>query len=111
MIVALQAVLTMAGTEPAPEISSVKHGAEPTRGILAQRRGQSHLPDLPTSVPRALAVFNLTDEPRHGRLTRDQLDSLLLRVRSIRELPKADRAIVVDFARCARDQTCPPAYP
>jgi hypothetical protein len=73
--------------------------------------GLRHLPNLPTSVPRALTVFNLTEEPWYGRLTHDQLDSLLLRVHSIRELSDDDRAIVESFVRCARDQVCPPAKP
>lgn len=97
----------MVGAEPTPARSSANRWAEPTRGILAQRCGQCHLPNLPTSVPHALAVFNLTDEPWYGRLTNDQLDSLLLRVHSIEGLSELDGAIVENFVRCARDQVCP----
>lgn len=111
LLAASFALLAMAGAEPPQVISSKNRWAEPTRGILAQRCGQCHLPNLPTSVPRALAVFSLTDEPWYGRLTHDQFDSLLARVRSIKELPKQDEAIVERFVRCARDQVCPSADP
>lgn len=83
--------------------------AEPARAILAQHCGQCHLPNLPTSVPRALAVFNLIDEPWYGRMTHDQLDSLQLRLKAVRGLPDADRAIILGFVLCARDGSCPAA--
>jgi hypothetical protein len=81
--------------------------AEPTRGILAQHCGRCHLPNLKTSVPRALAVFDLTDEPWYGRLKHDQFDDLLIRVQAIKDLPTLDEAIVSSFIRCARDGDCP----
>jgi mono/diheme cytochrome c family protein len=85
--------------------------AEPTRGLLAQHCGQCHLPNLPTSVPRALAIFNLTDEPWYGHLEHDQYDALVRRLDSIRELSEADRALVDRFVLCARDGACPNAGP
>jgi hypothetical protein len=111
IVVALLTLLAMVGAEPAPATSPTNRWAEPTRGILAQRCGRCHLPNLPTSVPRALAVFNLTDDPWYGRLTPDQFDDLLHRVRSIKELPEPDLAIVESFVRCARDKDCPTATP
>ena len=108
-VVALLALLALAGADPAPMSSSVNRWAEPTRGVLAQRCGQCHLPNLKTSVPRALAVFNLTEEPWYGRLTHGQLDSLLERLHSIKSLPAEDNAIVESFVRCARDRDCPAA--
>jgi hypothetical protein len=92
-------------------MSSPNRWAEPTRGILAQRCGQCHLPNLPTSVPRALAVFNLSEDPWYGRLTHDQLDDLLHRVRSTKDIPEPDLAIVDSFVRCARDRDCPAPVP
>ena len=109
IVVALLTLLAIGAAEPTPASSSANRWAEPTRGILAQRCGQCHLPNLPTSVSRALAVFNLSEEPWYGRLTSDQFDSLLLRVHSIRELPELDRSIVLSFVHCARDRVCPPA--
>ncbi len=96
---------------PAPSASSVNHWAEPTRGILAQHCGRCHLPNLPTSIPRALEVFNLTEEPWYGRLTNPQYDSLLGRVKSIRSLTDADRSAVESFVLCARDRNCSSAQP
>ena len=111
IVIVLLALLAMAEAAPAPTDRADNRWAEPTRGILAQRCGQCHLPNLPTSKPRALAVFNLTDEPWYGRLTHDQYDMLLERMRSIHELTESDRSIVSDFVRCARDRVCPHADP
>jgi len=111
IVVALLALLAMADDTPSPARPPENRWAEPTRGILAQRCGQCHLPNLPTSVPRALAVFNLTDEPWYGRLRQDQYDSLLERLHGIRELTDYDRAVVESFVRCARDHECPSADP
>ena len=96
---------------PAPAMSTTNRWAEPTRGILAQHCGQCHLPNLPTSVPRALVVFNLSEDPWYGRLTHDQLDDLLRRVRAIKDLPEQDAAIVDSFVRCARETNCPTVRP
>ena len=96
-------------SEPAP--SPANPWAEPTRGILAQHCGRCHLPNLPTSVPRALAVFNLTEDAWYGRLTHDQLDSLLHRVDATKDLPAADAAIVERFVLCARDHVCASTVP
>ena len=98
-------------TAPAPRQADANRWAEPTRGLLAQHCGRCHLPNLPTSNARALAIFNLTEEPWYGRMTNEQLDSLLPRVRSIRELTDADRTIVERFVHCARDHDCPPVDP
>jgi hypothetical protein len=105
-----QAHTAMPAATPAP-MPNANRWAEPTRGILAQHCGSCHLPNLPTSVPRALAVFNLTEEPWYGRLARDQYDDLLLRLRSIRDLPESDAAQVDRFVQCARDQVCPSTGP
>jgi mono/diheme cytochrome c family protein len=111
MLVALLILLALLGGEPTPVTSPANRWAEPTRGILAQRCGQCHLPNLPTSVPRALAVFNLTDDPWYGRLTHEQYGDLLHRLRAAKDLPESDAAIVERFVRCARDQVCPSADP
>lgn len=109
IVVALLALLAMADAAPLPARPSENRWAEPMRGILAQRCGQCHLPNLPTSVPRALAVFNLTEEPWYGRLTHDQFDTLLERLRPVHELTAYDRSVVESFVRCARDGVCPRA--
>ena len=111
IVVALLTLLAIADAAPSPTRPPENRWAEPTRGILAQRCGQCHLPNLPTSVPRALAVFNLTEEPWYGRLRHDQYDTFLERVRSIHELTEYDRSVVESFVRCARDRDCPSADP
>jgi len=94
-----------------PPAAAANRWAEPTRGLLAQHCGRCHLPDLPTSVPRALAIFNLTDEPWYGHLEHDQYDGLVRRLGSVRELSDADRALVDHFVACARDGVCPTTGP
>lgn len=111
ILVVLLTFLAMAGGESAPASTPANRWAEPTRGILAQRCGQCHLPNLPTSVPRALAVFDLTEEPWYGRLKHEQFDDLLLRLRSIKDLPEKDGSIAESFVLCVRDQVCPPPVP
>ena len=108
---ALLMLLACTGDQPAPAAPGVNRWAEPTRGILAQRCGSCHMPNLPTSVPRALAIFNLTDDLWYGHLEHDQFDALVLRLGSIRELPAADRATVDRFVLCARDGVCPTTGP
>lgn len=110
-MVAVLTLFAAVAAGSAPAASTANRWAESTRGILAQHCGQCHLPNLPTSVPRALAVFNLTEEPWYGGMTSEQLDSLLPRVRSIRRLPESDAAIVERFVLCARDRDCPPTGP
>jgi hypothetical protein len=111
IVVTLLTLLAMVAADPAPASFPENRWAEPTRGILAQHCGQCHLPNLPTSVPRALAVFNLVEEPWYGRLTHDQFATLLERMRSIRELTESDKSLVESFVRCARDRDCPRADP
>jgi hypothetical protein len=98
----------MAAPDAPPPLSTTNRWAEPTRGILAQHCGRCHLPNLPTTVPRALAVFDLTEEPWHARLTNDQLDQLVPRISAVDALPDADKSIVESFVRCAREHDCPP---
>lgn len=111
IVVALQFVLALAATEPAVASSPDNVWAEPTRGLLALHCGRCHIPNLPTSLPRALAVFDLTEEPWYGRLNHEQLDSVLLRVRSIPGLPEIDQSIVERFVLCAVNGKCSPDTP
>src|SRR5262245_6780236 len=65
--------------------------AEPTRGLLAQHCGRCHLPNLPTSRPAALAVFDLSEEPWYGRLTAEQYGALTRRLSGMGSLPDSDK--------------------
>ena len=80
--------------------------SEFTRDLLAAHCGNCHRRDLPTAVPGALAVFDLLDNPWYGRLRDDQYSELLVRVRSIDNLPPADLETVVRFVGCARGGSC-----
>ena len=116
MAVFLTEILTLlalldAQPAPAPAHSSPNRWAEPTRGILAQRCGSCHLPNLPTSSKGALAVFDLTEEPWYGRLTHEQFDSLLRRTQGMGSIEDPERSTVERFVRCARDHDCPTAEP
>ena len=114
-------LMLLGSTEAVPEATvapAVSHlstptnpFAEPTRGLLAQHCGRCHLPNLPTSVPRALAIFNLAEDPWYGRLTTEQYDALTHRLSGMGSLPDADKAIVESFVRCARDGQCTPTRP
>jgi hypothetical protein len=110
-VVAALAVLRAAVPEQPPVATDANRFAEPTRGILAQHCGHCHLPNLPTSVPRALTVFDLTEEPWYGRLTDVQLESMVFRVSGIDDVPETDRSIVESFVRCAREHVCPQVEP
>ena len=111
IIIALLTLLALVEAERAPASLPVNRWAEPTRGILAQRCGSCHLPNLPTSSKGALAVFDLTEEPWYGRLTHEQLGALLRRTQGMGSIEEADRATVESFIRCARDHDCPPSEP
>jgi hypothetical protein len=112
IVLALLTFLALMEAEPQPPPSVPENPwAEPTRGLLAQHCGRCHLPNLPTSVPRALAVFDLTEEPWYGRLSHDQYDGLVKRLGSVHELTEYDRSVVEQFVRCARDHDCPKASP
>jgi len=111
ILVSALAVVWAAVPEPPQVATDTNRFAEPTRGILAQHCGRCHLPNLPTSIPRALVVFDLTEEPWYGRLTDAQLESMIFRVSGTGEIPEIDRSIVESFVRCARDHVCPPVTP
>lgn len=111
IVLILLTLLAKVAGEPAPATPTANRWSEPTRGILAQRCGSCHLPNLPTSVSRALAVFNLTEDPWYGRLSHEQYGDLLHRLRSVKDLPESDMAIVERFVRCARDSDCPTVDP
>lgn len=82
--------------------------ADLTRDLLAQQCGRCHRGDLPEAPPRALAVFNLLEEPWYGRLQPDQFDGILTRLRATGALDPGDESAVVRFVECARDGRCDP---
>lgn len=109
---------THPGSEPMAAVAAVplpaSVSAEPdpnpwadlTRDVLAQHCGRCHRHDLPTSLPNALAVFDLLERPWYARLKDDQFDGLLRRVKGMSDLPSSDAVAVEKFVRCARDRDC-----
>ncbi len=92
-------------TLPAP---STNPWSNPTRDLLALHCGRCHLGNLSTAPPRALAVFDLLEEPWYGRLEGEQFDGILTRLRATGALDPEDEAAVVRFVECARDGRCGP---
>ena len=80
--------------------------AQSAREALMQPCGRCHRSDLPTSLPRALAVFDLTHDPWHDKMSAQQLDGLLERVRGNKDVSECGRQVVESFVRCARDKDC-----
>jgi mono/diheme cytochrome c family protein len=88
------------GGAPAPrpaEAAPAEDGAALTRDLLAARCGKCHRSDLPTAVPGALAVFDLTEELWYTRLSPEQTDRLLARLRGLADLDPADLAAAETF--------------
>ena len=90
----------------APKFVTANAWSGATREILVQHCGSCHRKDLPTAVPRALAVFDLTRETWFDTIRVDQLDAMMMRIRGTRAIEERDRADVERFVRCARDGAC-----
>jgi len=82
--------------------------AEGTREVLSPSCGRCHLPNLPTSNPRALAIFDLSEDPWYARMTDEQLGGIERRIGGSGSVSEEDKATVASFVRCARDHDCPP---
>jgi hypothetical protein len=91
---------------PPPSRPAENPWAEATRKLLAPTCGRCHQGDLPTSLPKALAVFNLAETPWYSHIRPEQFDGMLRRVRGSKDISEADKAVVESFVRCARDGAC-----
>lgn len=80
-----------------PEGAPAAEGAALTRDLLVARCGQCHRSDLPSAVPKALAVFDLTEDLWYARLSGEQTDRLLGRLRGLSDLDPADLAAAEAF--------------
>ncbi len=76
---------------------------DPARSALVHECGRCHRSDLPTSVPRALQVFDLTEERWYERMTDRQLHGVVRRSRGIEE---PGRTAVLCFVGYALGGTC-----
>lgn len=92
--------------EPSLPAPPTNPWSDPTRDLLALHCGRCHLGNLSTALPRALAVFDLTEVPWYGRLEAEQFDGILTRLRATGALDPEDEAAVVRFVECARDGRC-----
>ena len=98
---------------PAPEVPASAEAAgnpwrAPAREVLVHHCGQCHRGDLPTAVPRALQVFDLTRRAWDERMLPPQYDALLTRVRESSAFGSDEVASIEAFVRCARDADCAP---
>jgi hypothetical protein len=111
LLAALQGVAGAAVVEPAAVETPDNPWIEPARDVLVQSCGSCHRPELPTSKPRALAVFNLQDPMWYGTMTDDQLRSLGRRIQGASNIEDKDRDIVNMFVNCRLHGACSDARP
>lgn len=109
--VAIASATPVAGAVAAPVESPAAAPAanpwlDPAREVLVPRCGSCHRGDLPTALPKALAIFDLTHPIWNENLTPPQYDGILSRVRSAGAVTPEDLAAVEAFVHCARDGVC-----
>lgn len=76
------------------------------RTVLIQNCGTCHQPNLPTTKPGAIAVFDLTEAQWHGRMTDEQLRALQDRIQGSNSIEDQDKELVAAFVRCQLDGDC-----
>ena len=76
--------------------------ADAARDILVYHCGGCHRSDLPTGLPGALAVFDLTDAQWYRGLGPEQLESALRRLRAKDDLDPRDLATMEAFVASAK---------
>ena len=79
---------------------------DPAREVLVQHCGQCHRGDLPTALPKALAIYDLTRPIWNEHLVPPQYDGILTRVRESAAIEPDELAAVEAFVHCARDGAC-----
>lgn len=95
-----------ATASPVAALPAANPWLDPAREVLVQHCGRCHRGDLPTSLPKALAVFDLTRPIWNERLAPPQYDGILTRVRESSAIAPDEVAAVEAFVRCARDGAC-----
>jgi hypothetical protein len=116
LVILVGLITEFAGTcAPAPATAVVEPAknpwVEPTRDVLVQACGSCHRPNLPTSNPRALAIFNLHEPVWYATMTDDQLRSLSRRIQGSSSVQDKDRDIVNMFVNCKLTGACSDASP
>jgi hypothetical protein len=96
--------------EPASVAPSTNVWAIPARDALLRAPcAKCHNGSLSTSLPAALAIYNLVEDPWYGRLKPHNYDGILRRVTNSTTIPEADKVAIVNFVHCSRDGVCAPA--
>lgn len=88
------------------EVVAPNPWGDEVRSLLAPECGGCHLPGRPTSVARALAVFNFMEEPWYGRMSAEQFGELGRRAQGSKTLTEPDKEKVAAFVRCAAGGAC-----
>ena len=100
----------VANGAPPTAASGSNAWAIPARDALLRAScARCHNGSLPTSVPAALAIYNLVEDPWYGRLETGHYEGILRRVTGSSSFPEADKTAIVNFVHCARDGACEPA--
>lgn len=95
-----------AAAEPAPTAPITPHEdplSTMARDALVPACGTCHRSDLPTAVPGALAVFDLTRDDWWLTIRPEQYDGLLSRARGSNSIPEEDKTAIETFVRRLRD--------
>lgn len=87
--------------EPRRPRAGANPWSEPARTVLIAACGSCHQPGLPTSVPGALAVFDLSEDVWYARLQGQQFEGLLRRVRAMDTIDEWDKKVVEYFVDTA----------
>lgn len=94
--------------EPAGSVApaAVNPWAEAARQVLLPHCGQCHDGERPTSLPRAKAIYDLSEAIWYARVAPQQYDGMLRRVRGHAAITDTDKSVIESFVRCARDNDC-----
>lgn len=101
-----QAVMPETQAEESEMPAAANPWAEPAREVLLPHCGKCHNGTLPTSLPGARAVYDLSEAIWYARIAPQQYDGMLQRVRSHSAIPEDDKSAIENFVRCARDNDC-----
>jgi hypothetical protein len=87
---------------PAPPTPAAPDRADAARDVLVHHCGRCHRSDLPSAVPGALAVFDLTEDLWYRNVTGEQFDSVLHRLRAEKDIDPRDLATMEAFVASAK---------
>ena len=94
----------LAPAQQPPSAALSPSWAQPARDVLIYHCGTCHRSDLPTAIPGALAVFDLTDDHWYQGLRAEQLPGVLRRVQAKEDLDPVDLATIEAFVASAESK-------